>query len=310
MKKLQILKVCSGVLLLFCSSALIAKDYAGEAGVYLRMGLGARAFGMGGAFTSLANDFSASYWNPAGLIQLEKREIGSMYSILSLDRKYNFLNYASPIDEESAYALSLINFGVSGIEEWRDKTTHLGKFTDSENTLLLSYARLIKDISIGGNIKLLHQQMNPTSGKHSGKGWGIDLGIIKPFNNKLYLGLILQDAGSYLEWDTGSTDKLPLDLRCGLGARLLDEKLNLCLDFEKIEERSNLKPHLGIEYWIKNNIGIRAGFNSKDPSAGFSLRFPLSNTSLGLDYSFSPDTFTAFDEVKEYNHRLSFSSRF
>ena len=32
-------------------------------------GIGIRALGMGGAFVGLANDYSASYWNPAGLGQ-------------------------------------------------------------------------------------------------------------------------------------------------------------------------------------------------------------------------------------------------
>jgi len=297
-------------LLLLLGISVFAKDYAGDAGVYLRMGLGARPFGMGGAFTALANDETAAYWNPAGLIQLEKQGIGSMYSILSLDRKYNFLNYASPIDSESAFSLSWINFGVSGIEERDKDRNYLGKFTNSENTLLLSYARLIRNMSIGGNIKLIHQKMDPSSGKNSGKGWGIDLGLLKPINNKLYLGLIIQDIGSYIEWDTGWEDKLPLDIRAGLGLRLLNDRLNICLDTEKIEERNNLKAHIGIEYWIRDTIGIRAGLNSKDPTAGLSLRLPISGTNLGIDYSFSPDTFTAFDEVSEYNHRISLSLRF
>ena len=37
-------------------------------------GVGARAMGMGGAFVSVANDFTALYWNPAGLAQIERME--------------------------------------------------------------------------------------------------------------------------------------------------------------------------------------------------------------------------------------------
>lgn len=39
------------------------------------LGVGARALGMGMAFTGVANDFSASYWNPAGLGQLHMNEV-------------------------------------------------------------------------------------------------------------------------------------------------------------------------------------------------------------------------------------------
>jgi long-subunit fatty acid transport protein len=38
------------------------------------LGVGARAIGMGGAYTGVANDYSALFWNPAGLAQLETSE--------------------------------------------------------------------------------------------------------------------------------------------------------------------------------------------------------------------------------------------
>ena len=38
-------------------------------------GLGARAMGMGGAFVAVAEDFTATYWNPAGLAQIRRFEL-------------------------------------------------------------------------------------------------------------------------------------------------------------------------------------------------------------------------------------------
>jgi long-chain fatty acid transport protein len=46
-------------------------------------GIGAKAISMGGAFRGLADDWSAAYWNPAGLAQLENSELGVSLSILS-----------------------------------------------------------------------------------------------------------------------------------------------------------------------------------------------------------------------------------
>ena len=46
------------------------------AGGYETFGLGARASSMGGAFIGLADDWTASYWNPAGLAQLEGGAVG------------------------------------------------------------------------------------------------------------------------------------------------------------------------------------------------------------------------------------------
>ncbi len=53
------------------------------AGGYALSGVGSRAIGMGGAFRGLADDWSAAYWNPAGLTQLEKSEFNSMLVAIS-----------------------------------------------------------------------------------------------------------------------------------------------------------------------------------------------------------------------------------
>ncbi len=39
------------------------------------MGVGARALGMGGAFRAVADDWSAAYWNPAGLAYLDENQL-------------------------------------------------------------------------------------------------------------------------------------------------------------------------------------------------------------------------------------------
>ena len=38
-------------------------------------GLGVRAMGMGGAYAGVADDFTAVFWNPAGLAQIQRREV-------------------------------------------------------------------------------------------------------------------------------------------------------------------------------------------------------------------------------------------
>ena len=49
-------------------SFLHAVDKTGTtAAKFLSLGVGSKAVGMGGAFTSVANDATAMYWNPAGL---------------------------------------------------------------------------------------------------------------------------------------------------------------------------------------------------------------------------------------------------
>jgi long-chain fatty acid transport protein len=48
------------------------------AGGFALSGVGSKAIGMGGAFRGLADDWSAAYWNPAGLTQIEGSELNAM----------------------------------------------------------------------------------------------------------------------------------------------------------------------------------------------------------------------------------------
>jgi len=67
MKKAIVL--CPIMLLLFASPLLMAN------GLNLN-GLGARAISMGGAFVGLADDYSAVFWNPAGVANFDKKMLG------------------------------------------------------------------------------------------------------------------------------------------------------------------------------------------------------------------------------------------
>ena len=58
--------------LLFLAPPAHATKYAGE---FLKIPMGARAIGMGGAFTAVCDDASAAWWNPAGMVFLPYREV-------------------------------------------------------------------------------------------------------------------------------------------------------------------------------------------------------------------------------------------
>jgi threonine dehydratase len=62
-------------LLVACGSAHAAEIFEKVGtfdGQFLKIGVGARAEGMGGAFVAVADDPSAVFWNPAGIARLEE----------------------------------------------------------------------------------------------------------------------------------------------------------------------------------------------------------------------------------------------
>lgn len=324
MKKLLLLISMILALNLGVTPAIYAADDAGQAARYLRMGVGARPLGMGGAYIAVADDSSATYWNPAGLSQLKNREVQAMYSLLSLDRNYNFLNYVQPFGEGRCFGLSLINFGVEDIRETRSpEEKNIGYFDDKENTLIISYAdNIYNRLLLGGNLKYLTQSMNPTTGKEKAEGFGFDLGLLWIIKHRLSTGLIIQDIGTYLKWSTGHKDRLPVVVKLGT-AWWIKDNLLLAMDVEKVEKRENLLMHIGGEYRLSDMFSLRAGAivtHHTFPTAGFSITLPEVSAwnlplNTSLHYAFSRDTFSDFDDddgfsEEEYSHRLSLGLRF
>lgn len=82
------------LLMLTCvwGGGLRAQGDAGQAGEFLRWGVGAKALGIGRAFTSIADDASALYWNPAGMASLSRQGGTFMFMHLPL-REGASLNY-------------------------------------------------------------------------------------------------------------------------------------------------------------------------------------------------------------------------
>ena len=107
--KLLIFFILFGLL----SNAQNRSKYSNE---FLNIGVDAKSIGMGNAVVSSTDDVNATYWNPAGLINIEREEISLMHSNYFANiANYNYMSYAKKIDSESAIGLSLIRFGVDDI---------------------------------------------------------------------------------------------------------------------------------------------------------------------------------------------------
>jgi len=220
-------------LLLLASADAQAAKFAGS---FMADGGGARALGMGSAFVAVANDASATFWNPAGLLDVPGRQLLIMHSERFgdlIDR--DFGSYVHPLGgaegAESAFAVSVIHLALDDIpftdglvdELDTDGDGVLGaneaaqildplyfdqiKFeTDRELALMVSYARRFDDWQLGGNVKLIRQSV----GDFSSFGIGVDLGALRrDWWRSLDVGVKLQDATStYLSWDTGRNETI------------------------------------------------------------------------------------------------------
>src|SRR6185295_6018406 len=111
-----------------------------EGASFLKIGVGARAVGIGAAQTALADDAAAIYWNPAGLAHLGKPEAAMHHAELFADTRYDYLAIARSTRFGTIGAgLGYLSQGtIEGRDENRQPT---GSFTASDSVFGLALAR-------------------------------------------------------------------------------------------------------------------------------------------------------------------------
>ncbi len=325
-----VLGIVSG-LLAVCGASLPAgaTKYAAE---FLKLGVGARALGMGGGFVAMADDASAAYWNPAGLASLPRAEMMFMHAeqFGSL-ANHDYIQFTQPLSgaHRSSVGIGLIRFSVDDIKVTRDAYNDEngnGRWdpgeailpeqfkmqSDTEYGLLLSYSREVSDrLALGGNAKLIRQGLLD----HTSFGMGLDFGAMYSPLPGFKIGARLADATTtQISWDTGRRETVAPSLSVGfawtrslaaLGS--VSAGLSLANSFEGRDVASQFSGgpwggqiQGGLEYWYARTIAARIGSDAGNLTAGAGLRY----RSLGADYAYlsNPDL--------DATHRISASVRF
>ncbi|KPK88856.1 hypothetical protein AMJ80_10540 [bacterium SM23_31] len=233
------------------------------------MQIGARPLGMGGAFSAIANDANAMFWNPAGVVTLQRQEISTMYSDLyGIGLANSYFGYVLPVSDNHALGIDWMHLGQADDE--------LGYRQDNFN---LAYSlRLPWNISIGTKAKIIDTDIT-LDGTSWGKsrGYGFDIGFMMRPTENLRLALVGQDiGGTSVTYDNDITEEVkPQKFRFGAAYSPL-EGLLLAADLDD-------RIHAGAEYWIMGILALRGGvqknlkiiddYNPTIISAGFSTRY-------------------------------------
>jgi hypothetical protein len=78
------------LLLLVAGPRLAGAAPGGTGFAFLKLGVGARAMGMGSAYVALADDPTASYWNPAGLASVQGTQVTVMHNEWIVDFRQGY----------------------------------------------------------------------------------------------------------------------------------------------------------------------------------------------------------------------------
>ena len=196
--------------LLMWSLVLVGQSTPKYSNEFLAIGVGARALGMSNAMTSVSDDVTSVYWNPAALTDIEYRHQFSFQhaAYFAGVANYDYLGYARAIDKNSHMGLALIRLGIDDIPDTRLLFDADGRinydniqfFNSSDVAFMFSYTRGVSLISgddlvdgggltIGGNMKVIRRKVGAFA---TAWGFGLDLAAKYRYNDWDF-GLMLRD---------------------------------------------------------------------------------------------------------------------
>lgn len=162
-----------------------------EAGVlFLLISPGAKAAGMGEAFVAVADDATATFWNPGGLAFQTDHEVTLMHCNwlpqLVSDMSYEFIayrQYIGAIGGTLGGNITFLNLGEQ-VQTGESGPTPIGTFHSWDMGVTLSYAtRLKENLGLGVNARYIRSNLAPIgAGEEKGTGVGssfaVDLGVL------------------------------------------------------------------------------------------------------------------------------------
>lgn len=275
--------------LLSYSLTLLLTASVGFTADFINIGVGARAQGLGGAFTALADDVSSIYWNPAGLSCVKDTEMTFMHNKWIEDTSYEFYGLATPAEIGGykcvlGFGMHYMNLG--SFTGRKDQVSAPVEFSASDMAFSMGFGmKLDADNSIGMNLKYIEESIEAVRAE----AFALDLGLKHVLSYDLTLAFTLQNLGGSMKYVSEAVN-LPLNVSAGLGYRIngaLD--LGLVLRQEIYGGRTELS--FGSEYAVSNALVLRGGSllnslsggNNPGLSGGFGIKLGGNQ----LDYAVS-----------------------
>jgi len=329
------------VLICFSSSSFAVSKVGSTAAPFLNIAVGARAVGMGGAFTAMADDATALYWNPAGIAGIEKFQVSLVHTDWLTDLRYDVIGAVLPLQHDDALGAQLTLLTMPDQEVTTTQQSEQDGagyfFSAGSMALQMSYGRQFTDrFKLGLSGKYIREWI----WHESASTMAMDLGsVYRTDLNGMRIGIAISNFGGKMQM-TGrdlarffdidqtrdgnnasviahlGTDEwpLPLTMRFGLAMEVLEnEKHRLSGAVEALHPNDNDESvNLGAEYAFREQLFFRAGYKSlflRDSEEGMTLGFGINlKTRGGPSFALNAayEDFGRFDAIYKYSLGISY----
>ncbi|MEO5617762.1 MAG: PorV/PorQ family protein [Candidatus Eisenbacteria bacterium] len=278
-------------------------------GQFLKIGLGARAVGLGESFVAVANDPSAIYWNTAGLASLQRQEVSLSHVGWPGDINYEHVTWVLP----SRRFGGSFAFQFGALTAEMEETSEFQPFGTGRNFLFsdmvagVAYARRWTDkLLVGAGAKYLREDLGSDVGGPTtsavlfdmGSIFYLGYGSIRIATSLSNFGSELRPSGEYVSPYTGQ--KLaydgfdpPIMFRYGLAFEPVEnaqQRLTTSLEFNQPADNS-LRSKAGLEWMYMRTFALRGGYNFNADvlklSAGAGVVAKVGQTQATVDYAYT-----------------------
>jgi hypothetical protein len=304
------------LLLLLASSPALAGQELGalrvatSSGTFLKIGISPQAAAMGGAWSAVAADAAAAWYNPAGLGQLANRQVYASYVAWPADIHYGNLILALPTPRLGG-TLGVMFGSLSTTMDETDEYHPYGtgrSFGYADWVLGLSFARFMTDrLLLGLSLKYVREDLGSSVGGPVTNAWVVDAGTLYRIEyGNLRIGMSIQNfgpefapSGSYwnhVEEKTEEYESFPPPAAFKLGVAFEPWHrhpwlLTQTLEMNHLSDNAEtLATGLELSY-LGGLFAVRAGYDfmadEMGLSAGFGANFMLGGAMAGLDYAYT-----------------------
>ena len=260
---------------------------------FLKIGVGARAVALGGAYTTATADPEAAAWNPAGLWGINKRTASLSFNRYLVDSQAGFISTTLPTPKR-VWSISA-NYVTYGIMQRTDSEgANLGSFSAADMAAYLSLAQPVwRDwLTLGASVKAIYSNID----EFSSDAYALDLGLlIRGPLPGMHLGASLSNLGFVRSAYVGEfKDSLPVHMRFGLSHRPAHMPIPMLLlaDFN-LPNDSDPYLSLGLEVQVVSGLYVRPGYSlqqagsADEDSVGLSAGAGFAAKRYRLDYAYS-----------------------